>query len=105
MNGSSTPWVAGVAAVVFGALGTYLAVVRKLSGKIATTDASELWKESAAIRADYRDQLAASAKRIADLEARVAQLERLNNQLERENFACRRAVEQLTHDLATERGQ
>lgn len=98
------PIVVAIATVVVGSLLTYLGVVRKLSGKIGTSEASSLWEESAAIRADYRDQLATAAKRIADLEARVAQVEHLNNQLERENFKCRRAVEQLKADLARERG-
>lgn len=71
-------------AAVLGPLTAYIVAVRRLSGKIATSDASELWKESAAIRSDYREQLAVAAERLRSLEARVEALEAENAQLRRQ---------------------
>lgn len=91
------PWLVAVGVALVGSLGTYLAVVRKLSGKIGTSEAASLWEESAAIRADYREQLAAAARRSAVLEQRVARCDRENREL-------RRKVEHLEAELGRRRG-
>ena len=83
-------------AAALAALGAYLTASRRLSGKIGTSEAEELWKESAAIRQDYREQLTAGDRRAARLEERVATLEQRNNDLARENFECERRVVTLT---------
>lgn len=70
---------------VIGPLAAYITASRKLSGRIGTSEASQLWAESSKIRDDYRDRLAGTDKRQADLEARVATLEALNVELRREN--------------------
>jgi chromosome segregation ATPase len=77
---------------VIAALGAYLAATRRLSGKIGTSDAAELWRESASIRDDYRERLAVAERRVLSLEERVAMLERDNNALTRENGALASSV-------------
>jgi hypothetical protein len=74
----------GVMAVI-GALavpiGTYLAVVRRTSGKIETTEAGKLWEEASKMREEYRaeaDELRTIAQ---DLRAQNADLHRQNHDL------------------------
>lgn len=62
-----------------GVLGTYIGVSRRLSGKINTSEADSLWKESASIREGLN-------KRLAELESRVAKLEGINTALREENL-------------------
>lgn len=81
------PLLVPILVAAIAALGAYIAAARKLSGKIGTSDASELWKESANIREDYRDRISVSERRTVDLEKRVASLEHENNGLVRENSA------------------
>lgn len=70
-------------------LGGYLLAVRRFSGRIESTEASELWQESRSIR-DWskaridaleqendrlHEHLASARERIAKLEARLGQME------------------------------
>ena len=59
----------GVALIA--ALGGWLVKARQLSGKIETSEAADLWAESAAIRADCWRQLELARERIAALEKRL----------------------------------
>jgi Flp pilus assembly protein TadB len=52
---SYAPFVAFLGLVV-GALGAYLAAARRLSGRVRTSDAAELWKESSAIRRELEER-------------------------------------------------
>ena len=79
--------IVAIVAAIAAPLGAYFLAARRMSGKIGTSDASELWTESKAIRDDYRNQLNAATERTASLERRVAHLEEVNNN--------------LTNDLAT----
>lgn len=74
---------------------TYIVAAKRMSGKIATSDAGELWEESKSIREDYRERILAAAERTVQLEARVGTLEGINNQLQNENFQLKHKVEQL----------
>lgn len=101
---TSPALIVALIAAVAGPLLGYIAATRKLSGKIGTSEASSLWQESASIRSDYRDRLAASEARMANLEARIAEEEKANNSLTRENMAlasknaeCQRIIEELQH--------
>lgn len=85
MTVSAATLVALVVAVV-GPLVAYITASRKLSGRIGTSEAGQLWAESKEIRDDYRDRLTATDIRQASLEARVSLLEGLNNELSRENI-------------------
>lgn len=73
-------------AAVVGPLVAYMTAARKLSGRIGTSEASQLWAESKVLRDDYREQLDATNRRQAKLEERVAQLEAANTELAKENI-------------------
>ena len=77
--------IVALIAAVAAPLGAYLLAVRRMSGKIATSDASDLWAESRSIRDDYRERLLESSERASRLEARVAVLEGTNTELGRLN--------------------
>ena len=98
MNG----WSIGVPVVValVTAFGAYLASVRKLSGKIGTSEASDLWEESADIRKDYRAQLLMEQQRTARLEQRVDKLEDVNNLLMLDNRDLRAQLNDCQRVLA-----
>jgi len=81
-----------VVAVLIAPLVGYLAASRRLSGKIATSDAEQLWAESKAIREDYRGQIISANKRVARLEERVVVLEQHNSDLSAENEELRKQV-------------
>lgn len=61
----------------------YLLAVRKTSGRIKSSDASELWEEAASIRREC-------AERVRALEARVRELEDINMRLQAENYRLMR---------------
>jgi septal ring factor EnvC (AmiA/AmiB activator) len=90
-----------ILAAILVPLGTYFAVVRRLSGKIGTSEASDLWKESSDIRADYRSQIDREAQRTLALEERVSKLEERNNELRTENADLRRQVGDLQATISS----
>jgi septal ring factor EnvC (AmiA/AmiB activator) len=92
--------VVAVLAVIFAPLVAYIAASRKLSGKIGTSEASDLWTESKNIRDDYRTRIDQANMRQAELEARVAKLESQNNDLTRENLQLRNRIDVLERENA-----
>jgi len=78
-------WIPLAVAIV-APLGAYILAARKMSGKVATSDADALWREASAIRDDYRNRITLANDRQAALEARVALLEGQNNDLVKENY-------------------
>jgi hypothetical protein len=64
-----------------------------MSGKIETSDASELWDEARSIRDDYKDRLAKANDRTLGLEVRIAGLEGDNHELVKENLRLTHKVE------------
>lgn len=81
-----------LAAILVAPLIGYLTATRRLSGKIGTSDAQELWSESRSIRDDYRTQITRANARTEQLEARVDALERLNSELSSKNAGLNRQV-------------
>lgn len=81
--------LAGFVGACAAAIASVLVSARKFSGKIDSTEASELWEESRSIREDYRTRIevlerenaelregrSKDRERIARLEARLKQLE------------------------------
>jgi hypothetical protein len=63
-----------VVTALVAALGTYLLAARRFSGKIATSDANQLWQEAARIREDCREQVAALRAQVISLEATIQSL-------------------------------
>jgi chromosome segregation ATPase len=89
------PVVGIIIAAVVGPLGAYLLAARKLSGKVATSDASELWAESKSIRQWSTARIEALDMEVSLLRTRVGLVEQQNDALARENS---RLMEQI-HDL------
>lgn len=76
---------AGLLSGCVGAIAAYLSASRRLSGKIDTSEAAQLWAESKSIREEYRERIGVSERRTLRLEERVAILERDNGELVRAN--------------------
>jgi hypothetical protein len=76
-------WIQVVLAVL--ALGTplsaYLIAVRKASGRIGSSDATELWAEAAAIRREHVERIRVLEARLAFEEERIVRLVEENNRL------------------------
>jgi hypothetical protein len=83
------------AGTVIVALVAYLAAVRNARGKIATSEASDLWEESRAIRADYAARLARCDERIAQQEDRITIIQAANDALAERNQTLQRRVREL----------
>lgn len=78
---------------------TYLTALRKMSGRVSTTNADALWAEAGKMREAQereiqrsRERQDSSDDRTRELEKRVASLEGRNNELERENYELRKKV-------------
>lgn len=97
--------ILGLGALLLAPIGAFFAATRKLSGRIATSDAGELWSESASIREDYRQRLAKADARQTLLEDRVAHLEEINQKLYRENFELKQQISNLMKKLEVETNQ
>lgn len=105
--------VVAIAAIIISPLLGWLTAARRLSGKIGTSDATELWAESASMRDDYRRQIEALTARVEKLErmntdlanangeqaARIGELERENAALKRDNAAMKIRIADLEHQL------
>ncbi len=90
-----------IGAFVIGPLVGFLAATRKLSGKIATSDASQLWTAAEAMRKEYRDDLLLSNQRVVALETRVANLETLNHDLSVQNAVLQKRIDVLFRENGT----
>lgn len=99
MNGSVAAIVA-VLSVLLSPLIAYVVAARRLSGKVNTSEASELWKESSSIREDYRERLRYADDAIRRLEERVSSLENSNDDLRIENARLRAIIDTLQKENA-----
>jgi chromosome segregation ATPase len=90
-----TPTLIAIVAAIAGPLGAYLVAARRFSGKIASSDATDLWKESSAIREWSGSQIAALSENVTRLEQRVRDLENAERELARENTVLVRENEKL----------
>jgi chromosome segregation ATPase len=64
-------WLYPIASAFAVALFAYLGIIRKASGRIARTEADELWAEARNLREVYRAELGRLRSRIEELEAEV----------------------------------
>ena len=83
-----------------GPIGAYLIAARRLSGRIASSEASELWAESRSIREHLQARLAAANEREAKARERIGVLEDRVDELEGELRAAQAEVEELRRRLA-----
>lgn len=76
--------LAALVAAIIGPLFAYLAAAKKLSGKIETSEASDLWEEAARLRQEYKEEIAQLRKEIQDCADNVRNLKKKNQLLEEE---------------------
>lgn len=88
--------VAGILIASIAPLTAYLIAARRFSGKIDSSDASELWKESRSIR-DW------SKHHIEELNLVIARLEARIGVVENQNVALRTEIVTLTAELKKSR--
>lgn len=107
------PIVGVVLAAIIAGLASYLAAARKLSGKINTSDAAELWSESRSIREWSAERIANLTSQVTELEHRIEVVEGYNlalindkqallkqiTELTAERDACRHTIETLSTQL------
>jgi predicted RNase H-like nuclease (RuvC/YqgF family) len=86
-------------AAAIAALGAYLAAARKLSGKIQTSEASDLWAESQSIREEYRAHIAELKVDLKTCIERVEAVEQQNLKLNGENGELRAKVSSLETEV------
>jgi chromosome segregation ATPase len=94
--------VAGIVGAVVAPIGVYLVAARRMSGKVATSDAAQLWQEAGSIRDDYRAQLLQANERAVSLEIRMAKAETENSECRRENYELRHKVEDLEQMVSSQ---
>lgn len=99
------PTIGMLLAAAVGAFASYLAVVRRLSGKVSTSEATDLWAESRSIREWSADRITSLQAEVHDLQVRMATLEGHNEQLLTDKEKLIKKVEELTLDLERERRQ
>lgn len=104
-----TPTLIAIIVAIVGPLATFLAVARKLSGRIVTSEAGDLWQESAAIRTDLLrrnewlsqkldntvTRLQVIEDQLRDLSTEVQNLRGENGRLKAENTKLRKRVTEL----------
>lgn len=94
-----TPVILTLIAAVCAAIGAYLVAARQFSGKIATSDASDLWEESRSIRDWATKRIKELGEIVTHLEGRVAELEQHNGNLTSENQRLLRELEECRDKL------
>jgi hypothetical protein len=85
--------IIAAAAAVLGPALTYIIGVRRLSGRIGTSEAEQLWAESASIREYLNERIDFLEAKNRLLEERIALLEDKNRALHEENGALRQVIQ------------
>lgn len=85
-----TPWVVPIVVALLAPLFAYLGIARRLSGRIATSEATQLWEESTALRNEYKHRLDACEIEIKRLRNELQACTARNTVLRRENSNFRR---------------
>ena len=78
-----------------GPLVAYLKFARKASGRIATTEAADLWEEAGKLRQEYRDQVLRLQDALDACEIRISELKLDNARLHQENLELKKSLEEL----------
>jgi peptidoglycan hydrolase CwlO-like protein len=93
------PWIVPLLVGQSAPVLLYLSAARRLSGRIATTDASKLWDEANQIREDYRARIKELNEVIGRCEARIDSLETRNDMLAKENNNLQNVIGKLEKEL------
>ena len=82
-----------------GPLLAYLAAARKLSGRITTSAASELWDEAKNLRIEYKEEAKFLRAEIQACNKRIEEIEAHNAELHRENGNLRKIIAKLERKI------
>lgn len=93
------PIIGVVIAALIGPLGAYLLAARRMSGKIETSEATQLWAESKAIRDWSREQLEAANREIQELRERLDRVWQRVRELETENNNLRQQLTTAQNEI------
>lgn len=91
-------WLGPVFAALIAGGFAFWGVVRRASGRIATTEAADLWKEANSLRDVYRSEIERLNAKILEIDQRLSVLEQENTVLRDQN----RVLEQRNEDLHKE---
>ena len=94
-----------IIAAILGPLLGFLGLAWKLSGRIATTEASKLWEEADLMRREYREEISRLQDVIDRYTKRVEEVERRNEKLVKENEALTTLVGNHEETIASLRKQ
>lgn len=97
--------IAALVTAVGAPLAAYLAALRRLSGKVGTSDAAQLWEESRAIRDWATKRIEELNTLVERLERKVSDLEGGNNALARENGHLTTMLEEHERTIGSLRQQ
>lgn len=97
MNAS---FLLAIAAIILAPLGAYLVAARQFSGKIKTSDASDLWEESRSIRNWSQGRINELTELVDKLEKRIKTVEETNDTLVLENAHLLQQVDRLKKEAA-----
>ena len=93
------PIIVSLLAAIAAPIGAYLVAARRLSGKIGTSDAAELWDEAARMREHLTARLDTAYERASTLEERISTLEKESRALRAEHREQVRALEERIESL------
>lgn len=92
------PLLGVIFAAIVSPIGAYILAARKMSGKIGTSDAEQLWEESRSIREWSTKRIEACDAEILDLRQSLRDARRRIADLEDQNDQLRREVEELKRE-------
>lgn len=102
---STIAFIAALAGLIGGPLLAYFAVARRASGKIGTSEASELWEESKAIRDWATQRIDTLNSIVLTLQGRIDVLEERNQKLFLENGNLTRMLREQEATISELRDQ
>jgi chromosome segregation ATPase len=94
-----------IIAAIVGPLGAYLLAARKLSGRVATSDATDLWAESRSIRQWSTARIEALDMEVSLLRTRIGLVEQQNDALARENSRLMEQIHELNETIGELRAE
>jgi septal ring factor EnvC (AmiA/AmiB activator) len=91
--------------VVFAALvapvGAYFLAAHKMSGKINTSEAQQLWEESRAIRDWSSQEIQSLRAALSEAMSRISHLEEQNRELTEQNASLSKSLSEAHNHIAT----
>lgn len=96
-----SPAVLGVVVAIIAAAGSFLGVAWRLSGRVTTSAAGQLWAENTKIKEDYRREIGEDRAEIAALRDRLVALEKRNEEVRRENGTLQDTIDQHERTITT----